>query len=179
MHLVPEALSRDFAAALIAREHGFRTVSVADARCFVPRVASLRQEYRRKVRTITRGLETLFYKRHLLNPFRYGVFAWMLISHKVCRWLVPWAAVVALASIAALAVTDGWARWALGLAGLIGVLGTMGWLVPEGRRLPRVLAVPAFVIASNLAVLHSWINALRGDLNPIWEPTRREPVEPR
>ncbi len=39
MTLVPEALSRDFAAALIAREHGLRAVSVNEAVCFVPRIA--------------------------------------------------------------------------------------------------------------------------------------------
>src|SRR5207245_7881979 len=89
MGRVPEDLSRDFAAALTAREHGRRAVSVPAALCLVPRGASLRQEYRRKVRTITRGLATLTHKRALLNPLRYGVFAWMLFSHKVCRWLVP------------------------------------------------------------------------------------------
>src|SRR5206468_1019937 len=47
MGRVPEDLSRDFAAALTAREHGRRAVSVPAALCFVPRGASLRQEYRR------------------------------------------------------------------------------------------------------------------------------------
>ena len=65
------------------------SISVHEAVCFVSRTPSLRDEYRRKVRTMTRGLETLFYKRQLLNPFRYGWFAWMLFSHKLCRWLVP------------------------------------------------------------------------------------------
>ena len=171
--LVPEALSRDFAAALITRENGLRTVSVTDAVCYVPRVRSLRSEYRRKVRTFTRGLETLFYKRHLLNPFRYGAFAWMLWSHKVCRWLVPWAGVVALVALALLAPSVAWARW-LGAAALFGVAwGIVGWRWPEGRPLPRLLALPAFVLAGNVAVLHSWWNALRGDMNPVWEPTRR------
>ncbi|HEY2805710.1 MAG TPA: glycosyltransferase, partial [Gemmatimonadales bacterium] len=47
MSLVPVALSRDFAAALIASEHGFRAVSVNEAVCFVPRSSSLQAEYRR------------------------------------------------------------------------------------------------------------------------------------
>src|SRR5437879_13251472 len=100
---VPENLSRDFAAALIARRHGLRAVSVPEAVCFVPRGASLRQEYRRKVRTMARGLRTLWALRALLNPLRYGLFAWMLWSHKLCRWLVPWAALVALGAVGPLA----------------------------------------------------------------------------
>jgi cellulose synthase/poly-beta-1,6-N-acetylglucosamine synthase-like glycosyltransferase len=65
---LPESLSRDFSAALHSEEHGFRAVSVPEATCLVPRTPSLHKEYRRKVRTITRGIQTLWYKRFLLNP---------------------------------------------------------------------------------------------------------------
>ncbi|HVT39477.1 MAG TPA: glycosyltransferase, partial [Gemmatimonadaceae bacterium] len=81
-------LSRDFGAVLHAREQGFRSVSVMEALCFVPRTISLKSELRRKSRTMAGGLLTLWYARHLLNPFKHGVFAWMLFSHKLCRWLV-------------------------------------------------------------------------------------------
>src|SRR5581483_7170481 len=132
---VPEALSRDFAAALIARERGYRAVSVADAVCFVPRTASLVQEYRRKVRTMVRGMGTLRYKRRLLNPFRYGLFAWMLWSHKVCRWLVPWALLAALGVLAAAAATSPAARWvgaAFGAGAAAAALA--GWWAARGGR---------------------------------------------
>ena len=82
-----------------AMQRGYRAVSVSKALCFVPRTGDLRSEYRRKVRTIARGLHTLGYKRSLLNPWRYGLFAWMLFSHKVCRWLVPWAALAGLVPV--------------------------------------------------------------------------------
>jgi len=178
-HLVPEALSRDFAAALTAREHGRRAVSVPEAVCFVPRGASLRQEYRRKVRTITRGLGTLAYKRALLNPLRYGLFAWMLFSHKVCRWLVPWALLWLVAAVGAVALTSGWGRAALATCGALGALAGIGWLWPEGERTPRLLALPAYVVAGNVAVLHAWLRVLAGRLAPVWEPTRREAAPAR
>ncbi len=79
---VPEVLSRDFTAALVARREGYRAVSVRDALCIVPRGASLGREYERKVRTMTRGIATLIHNRDLLDPVRYGRFAWMLLSHK-------------------------------------------------------------------------------------------------
>ena len=173
LELVPEALSRDFAAALITREHGLRTVSVRDAVCYVPRVGALRAEYRRKVRTFARGIQTLFYKRHLLSPRRYGTFAFLLWSHKVCRWLIPWGFVASLVALAALALTAGWARAALAVAGVGLLLAWIGWHWPEGRRMPRLLALPSYVVSGNLAVLHAWINAFRGDMTPTWEPTRR------
>ena len=65
LHRIPlhGALSRDFAAALHTRENGLRAVSVSEATCFVPRDWVTSKEYRRKVRTITRGMGTLSNKR--------------------------------------------------------------------------------------------------------------------
>ena len=148
-------------------------MSVDDAVAFVPRVGSLRQEYHRKVRTIARGLQTLFFKRSLMNPFRYGLFAWELISHKLVRWLAPWAGLLALAALGLLAPGNVWARWALGLAALGGLCGLVGWMWPAGRRMPRILATTAFLVAGNVAAIHAWIKVFRGDTNPTWEPTRR------
>ena len=171
--LVPAALSRDFASALIARENGFRAVSATDAICYVPRVSALHHEYRRKVRTMTRGLETLWYKRHLMNPFRYGSFALKLISHKLIRWLVPWALVTGLLGVAVLSLTMTGARVVLALAIAAMLAGLAGWFWPDERNIPRLLAVPAYVFSGLLAALHAWIKALSGELNPVWEPTRR------
>ena len=174
MEVVPSALSRDFAAPLIARENGFRAVSVPDALCYVPRVQSLEREYHRKVRTMTRGLETLFYKRHLLNPFRHPRFAWMLFSHKLARWLVPWAVVGVLGGTVVLAMQHPWARLALGLAGAGVALGVVGWYWSSARRAPKLVSFPAYFLFGILAGLHAWMNALRGDLTPTWEPTKRD-----
>lgn len=171
---LPEGLSRDFAAALHTRESGFRAISVDSAVCLVPRTASLRSEYRRKVRTMARGLQTLFHKRALLNPFRYGSFAWMLFSHKLCRWLVPWAAIPAAVGFASLAIESGWARLVLGL-GTGGLLAAaLLWKRVDDPALPRLLRVPVFALASNLAALHAWVEAVRGTSHALWEPTRRE-----
>ena len=176
--LFPAALSRDFACALIAREQGYRAVSVEEAVCFVPRIQSLRREYRRKVRTLTRGLETLWYKRALLNPFRYGLFAWMLASHKLVRWLAPWG--LALAAV-------GWLLMALardsglllGIFVLPLLLAVGGWLWPEDRQAPRIVAVPAYLVSGIVAAMDAWLRALRGERNPVWEPTRRQLAAPR
>jgi cellulose synthase/poly-beta-1,6-N-acetylglucosamine synthase-like glycosyltransferase len=173
---LPAGLSRDFAAAMVAREHGFRAVSVNHAVCFVPRTASLRREYRRKVRTMIRGMQTLFFKRHLLNPLQHGRFAWMLLSHKVCRWLVPWALLLGLAGLATLSLGSPVALILLGSALAVCLLAAAGWLWPEQRAMPVIFSVPAFAVAGNLAALVAAVRAARGELGAVWEPTRREPV---
>ena len=173
---LPDSLSRDFAAALVTRERGYRAVSVPEAICYVPRGVSLRQEYRRKVRTMTRGIATLFYKRQLLNPVRFPETAWMLASHKLARWLMPWAAVVALGALAVLAPEGRWAQAALAAAALVLVLAALGWMWPDGRRIPRLLALPAFVVGGLVATLHAWLRVALRRHAPTWEPTRRAPA---
>lgn len=179
LHLlpVPEGLSRDFSAALTARRHGYRSVSVDDAICLVPRTPSLHREYPRKVRTITRGMQTLKHNRDLLNPFRYGAFAWMLFSHKACRWAIPWALLAGGVGLGILALEG--AAWAAALlvpALLAALLTGAAWLWPRDRPLPRWLSLPAFATISNLAVLRATLNALSGRRQAIWEPTRRDVV---
>jgi cellulose synthase/poly-beta-1,6-N-acetylglucosamine synthase-like glycosyltransferase len=171
---LPGWLSRDFASALIARLHGYRAVSVEDAVCYVPRTTSIAREYRRKVRTLSRGMETLHHLRALLNPLRYGWFAWMLFSHKICRWLVPWSGLLFLAGLAVLSATHVWAAilLAASLAGL--AVAAMSWRLQERRKLPRALSLAAFALAGNTAALHATVAALRGDHKAVWEPTRRE-----
>ena len=173
MQSMPEGLSRDFGAALVAREHGYRAVSVPAAICYVPRSSSLRREYRRKVRTMARGLRTLWHKRALLNPTRQGLFAWMLWSHKVCRWLVPWMALPVAGALAWLAPEHLWAAAALALGGAVGLVTVIGWVWPEERALPVLIALPAYTVSGNIAALHAWIRALGRQGTALWEPTRR------
>lgn len=175
---LPEQYSRDFSAALHAKEHGYRPVSVTDAVCYVPRTTSLRKEYRRKVRTITRGMQTLWFKRHLMNPMRHGWFAWMLFSHKVCRWALPWAASAAGLALVALAL--GGALWAQAMVAggvILLVLAWIGWLRAEAPSVAKIFSVPAYLVAGNVAAMHAFLRAISGGKDALWEPTRREVVK--
>ncbi|HEY5021999.1 MAG TPA: glycosyltransferase [Gemmatimonadaceae bacterium] len=170
---VRDDLSRDFSAALTARIHGFRSLSVDRAICFVPRTSALREEYRRKVRTISRGIETLFVHRSLLDPIRYGVFAWKLFSHKVCRWLLPLSIVPGMVGLVLLASSHSWARVLLAVCAVFALLAMIGTVWPSERLTPRIVSLPAFAVAANLAVLEACWRVLARHQDHIWEPTRR------
>ena len=45
--------------------------------------------------------------------------------------------------------------------------------MPEGRPVSRLSRLCGFVLATHVAGFLAWTKALRGELNPIWEPTRR------
>ncbi|MFV1985839.1 MAG: glycosyltransferase [Gemmatimonadota bacterium] len=175
---VPDNLSRDFAAVLKARVHGYRSVHVPDGICLVPRTGSAGVEYRRKVRTMARGLGTLWHYRTLMNPLRYGGFAIKLISHKLCRWLVPPLLLVGAIGIGFLAVDHVWARVTLGLGvGGLGLTGLVVWWPADRRPLPRAVNLFGFAVSANLAAIAAWTKALKeGGGSAVWEPTRRDAV---
>ena len=169
----PEELSRDFASPLRARQLGYRTVSVDAALCIVPRARSLQAEYKRKIRTMLRGLNTLWFLRSLLNPLRYGRFAWMLASHKLARWLGFLALPLAPIGLATLAPTHPWAAVlvALGAAGV--AAGLFALNSRDSETLPGVVKRAGFAVASALAGFIAWMKFFAGTNAATWEPTRR------
>ena len=178
---VPGTLSRDFAAALKARLHGYRSLHVSDAVCLVPRTGSAGGEYRRKVRTMARGLGTLWHYRALMNPFRYGGFALKLVSHKLCRWLVPPLLPLGAVGVLLLAVDHEWARWLAALGGVALAVGLLVVRWPADRRpLPGPVNLIGFAVSVNAAAIQAWARALiQGGGSAVWEPTRRSAVEDR
>jgi len=169
----PETLSRDFASALLAEENGYRAVSVNEAVCLVPQTKSLQSEYRRKIRTMARGLQTLWFKRHLMNPFTHGSFAWMLFSHKLCRWLVyPALPIAAVALVIASIHSRAWLA-VLVLSVIGGLIGVAGMRWPASRNAPRLIRIAGFALASNLAGILAWLQVARNRRLAVWEPTRR------
>ena len=79
----------DFVLPLRVIEQGRRVVLDPGVFCFEEPSGKTGGEYRRQVRISTRTLGALRRNAGLLNPFRYGVFSFFLISHKVMRFLVP------------------------------------------------------------------------------------------
>jgi hypothetical protein len=169
---LPPQFSWDFASALIARKQGYRAVSVPAAVCIVPRTPAVRTELRRKVRTMARGLGTLFYLRDLMNPLRYGGFALMLISHKLFRWLPFLLSPVAIVALAVLAAHSTTARVLTALLVIGMVVGTVGARTRDASP-SKPIALAGFVLASLVAGFMAWWELFRRAQMATWDPTPR------
>lgn len=173
---LPHDLSWDFASPLVARKQGYRAVSVPAALCIVPRTSAIRTEITRKVRTMSRGLRTLFYLRSLMNPFQYGGFALMLISHKLLRWLPYLLAPVALTALAVLSGQSQVARIALTMV-LTGLIIGAAAIRARHATPSKIMAIAGFLVAVVSAGLLAWWEALRRTPMATWEPTPRRAAE--
>jgi hypothetical protein len=118
-------------------------------------------------------MDTLSFNRDLLNPFQHGLFAWKLMSHKLCRWLVPVSVIPAAIGFAILSPGHVWGRIALLLIFGGAILAFATTQIPDRWRLPRALAGLLGALAANLAVVHASWRFLHGHDDHIWEPTRR------
>jgi cellulose synthase/poly-beta-1,6-N-acetylglucosamine synthase-like glycosyltransferase len=88
----------DFVTPLNVAEQGYRVIYEPAAVLTEDSLSEGSKEYRMRVRVSLRAFWALWDKRGLLNPFRYGLFAWQLWSHKLLRYLAfaPLAAAVVI-----------------------------------------------------------------------------------
>ena len=118
------------------------------------------------------GFRALSQFRDLLEP-RHGFTAFALWSHKVLRWLVPQALLVALITNALLAVRS--PLYALLLLGQCGAytLAALGLLGTSPRHLRKLTDPAAHFIEMNAALLVGFLRFSRGHQGQIWARTER------
>jgi hypothetical protein len=167
-----ENLQSDFNTVLNSMRQGLRGVSDPELLGYYRHKLSERREFERKVRTIVRGITVLASNVDLLNPFKYGLFAWQLFSHKLCRWLVPWCLMIALATNVALAATGSlYAGLLFAQVSLYGI--ACVFLVKDRQSTWAILKIPAFFVSTNLATAAAWVKYLRGERYQVWQPSAR------
>jgi cellulose synthase/poly-beta-1,6-N-acetylglucosamine synthase-like glycosyltransferase len=175
----PSNLASDFLSALHAARAGYRAVADPSARGRFVAVASTKAEMQRKVRTFLRGITVLMASVDLMNPFRYGRFAFQLVSHKLLRFLAPILLVTALVASAVVGVVAGdpllrlafWAQVAFYLPAY--VCGVLPRLQQQ-----RLIRVAHFFTMVQVAMLMAWVKYAMGQQQVTWEPSRRPAITP-
>ena len=161
----------DFTTLLNTLKHGWRGISDREAIAYYSNIVDERREYSRKVRTIVRGMSGLLRHLTLLNPFRYGLAAWQLFSHKLCRWLVPFALLTALLTNLVLALSSPFYAVLAIVQVVVYTAAAIG--MRRVGRLSGVHRLVTFLVSSNLSILHAWVHVARGRRVVLWEPSRR------
>ncbi|XOV83303.1 MAG: glycosyltransferase [bacterium] len=102
----PPDATDDFMVSTAVIAAGKRLVFAEDAVAVEPAAAAASIEFQRKVRVISRGLRSVWYRRALLNPANHGLYALELLVHKLWRRLV-WIPLLALVLISPFALSSG------------------------------------------------------------------------
>jgi cellulose synthase/poly-beta-1,6-N-acetylglucosamine synthase-like glycosyltransferase len=165
-------LQSDFNTVLNSVRKGLRGVADPDSIGYYKNIANERKEYERKVRTVLRGISVFMRSLALVNPLRHFVFAWQLLSHKLCRWLVPFAMIAALISNGLLALSSRWyaALFLIQILFYSVALGGVFW--NPLLRVP-IVRMLAFFLLVNASILEAWIRYWSGQRLVTWEPSKR------
>lgn len=159
----------DFVIPLNVIRQGKRAVLDPGVFCHEEPSEGTGKEYQRQVRITTRTLGAIWRNMEFLNPMKYGSFSFLLFSHKVMRFQVPYFVIGAM-FVNLLILNHGnllVALFALQLAFVI--WGIICWLFAlEGG----VNGILKFLVTTFAAQAIGWIRMTIGIKDTTWKPQR-------
>ncbi len=168
----PTNIPSDFTTLLNSIKHGYRGISDPHSIGIYKNIKDEKKEFRRKVRTITRGISALMANKELLNPIYHGIFSWQLISHKLMRWKVPFFLVTAFLTSIYLALRSSFFRLVVTAQLVFYFMAGLGSRSSSSSVHP-ILKIPFYFVQANLAAAFAWIKYFKGEHFVTWTPSNR------
>ncbi len=168
-----EDFPSDFNTVFNCARMGYRAISDEQSLGYYKDIRKGVSEFDRKVRTLLRGMTALFANLSLLNPMRYGVFAFQLFSHKLMRWAVPLFLIeLALRTLWRMRRPDNFGIFLFSAQALGYAMAYGGWKREPLRSLPPV-KVAHFFTQVNVAIFMALLKYAKGERIRMWNPTQR------
>ncbi len=166
-------MQSDFRTLLTCVKMGLRGVSDPEVLGFYQDLSDRTREFERKVRTVLRGLTVYFRHIELLNVFRYGLFSYQYLCHKLLRWLVPMFLGIAFMSNLVLAFRSR-IYFGLLLAQIVFYgMAAWGWRRVGDAPGQNVVKIPAYFMAVNASIAVAWWRYFRRQRIVMWTPSER------
>jgi hypothetical protein len=164
-------LQSDFRLVLNSIKMGYRSVSDPLVIGFYKDVGESKGEWKRKIRTVLRGLTVFFLHIEFLNIFKYGFFSFQLFCHKLLRWLMPVFLFIVFITNIILAYYNIVFLILFMIQSFYYGLGIIG--IMNKKTNINIIKIPEYFISVNLCILLAWILYLRGRRITMWVPTSR------
>ena len=150
---------------------GSQCLFAPGAWCVEPTGESVTSEFRRQARITNRTLRALWRHNRLLNPLRFGLFAFFLFSHKIVRFLVP---VFMTVSVLALGLLLGLRMPALAVAAtILAAIALVVRIVPTSASgwgtVGRPIRMLDMAVTMHVAALQGWWFFLSGRRDVVWQ----------
>lgn len=162
----------DFNTALNSAKHGLVAITCPEVVGIYQDVKDSSLEYRRKMRTVIRGITAIARHPEVLNPLSMGLFAFQVWSHKIMRWGVPWFMAIFL-MLTILLQGQGWIyTFALIAQCIFYGIAIVGWLSLALRQ-KTLVKIIFFFVQTNLALAQATVSFLSGKRMTVWTPSKR------
>jgi cellulose synthase/poly-beta-1,6-N-acetylglucosamine synthase-like glycosyltransferase len=159
----------DFVIPLHVISQGKRVVLDPDVYCLEEPSRGDREEYRRQVRITNRTLRAIRRNLIFLNPFSFRSFTFLLLSHKLLRFLVPF-------FLAGSFVTNLFllkkSLFYVGMILMQVLLLSLGLANISGRFEGKLANLCKFLLVTFYAQFMGWVRVLRRIPDTMWTPQR-------
>lgn len=162
----------DFNTALNCAKQGKVAISCPDVVGIYSDVQDPGLEYGRKMRTVIRGMTAIIRHPEVLNPFRMGLFAFQVWSHKIMRWSVPWFMLSLFLVTLSLLGSGPVYVFALIAQLAFYTIAFLGWFSVQAREHAMVRII-YFFVQTNLALAQAMLSFLTGKRMTVWTPSSR------
>lgn len=173
-----DTLIEDFVLSLKIAEQGFTIAYEPKAYAIEDASPSIAEEMKRKVRITAGGLQASWRMRNLLNPFKYGIMAWQLASHRVMRWtLAPLSLPLVLGTNLWLGITEGGIYTILlAIQLLIYSMALLGksW---QYKQAPfKGFFTPYYFVMMNVCVYLGMLQLIQQKQSVVWQKAQRKTI---
>jgi len=169
-NIPPDQIS-DFVIALQTVEYGYRVAYAPRATCSETTIRQAGNEFGMRVRITLRSLRALWYKRAIINPFRYGFYSVQLISHKLFRYLTPQMLLI-LILFNALLLENLAYRYFFGVQVGFYSLAIAGRILDSKGYYFKPASMAYYFCLINIASLLAFFRFMMGERMITWEPIR-------
>ncbi len=139
--------------------------------------ANIKEELKRKIRIAAGGIQTIIRLKHLLNPFKYGIFSWEFLSHKVSRWIiVPFILPILyiLNIIIIIKYLDSYVYLVTFIIQtLFYILAIIGSIIRNKQLKHKVIFIPYYIFIMHYAAWLGLFKYLKGQQSVNWEKAKR------
>lgn len=160
----------DFVLPLSVVEQGKRVVYEPAAMVYERALSNAVSEFRMRVRVSLRAMWAIYDKRKLLNPFRFPLFAWQLMSHKVLRYgaFLPLMGLLVFNFLTmgkhSLYV------WFLSAQIASYAFAALGHFLRQSSAIAAKLLAPYYFVILNVACIVAFWKFMRGQKMALWTP---------
>ncbi|WP_435263103.1 glycosyltransferase family 2 protein [Tenacibaculum sp. nBUS_03] len=140
--------------------------------------ATVNDEFKRKVRICTGGIQSVVKLKELLNIFKYKTLSFQFISHRVLRWTLTPILFFLLLPINFFLYNnkpnDTFIHYSLVMLILFYVLIFVGYLFRRKKIKIRFIYIPFYFFIMNLSAIIGIINYVRNKQFAVWEKVNRD-----
>jgi cellulose synthase/poly-beta-1,6-N-acetylglucosamine synthase-like glycosyltransferase len=164
----------DFVIPLNIIQQGFRGIFEENAFCHEKTSLDQQDEFNRQTRITNRTLRAIFSHRELLNPFKYSIFAFELISHKLLKFIVPFFLLSIFILNIAFMLNNQIGIYLLTLLSqvLFYCFGYIGHIRIKAGFLRNLSLYCRTFTVVNIAIMTGWFKYFRGETYTTWNPNR-------